>query len=69
MMPEEHVETGMMRCTADRSILVQSGQEPHRFVCDVCGQNYMVVMQLVPVEPLRRLQLPPENPTSAERRT
>jgi len=58
-----------MRCSKDRSTLVQSGQEPHRFVCEACGQNYLVVMQLVPVEPLRRLQLPSENPTSAERRT
>ena len=51
-----------MRCTKDRSALVQSGQEPHRFVCEKCGQNYMVVMQIVAVEPLRPLQLASENP-------
>jgi len=61
--------TGLMRCSKDRASLIQSGQEPHRFVCEVCGQNYLAVMQLVPVEPLRRLQLPPETPACAERRT
>jgi len=67
-MPNENVDVGLMRCSKDRATLVQSGQEPHRFVCEACGQNYMVVMQLVPVEPLRRLQLPSENPI-AERRS
>ena len=59
---------GLMRCTKDRALLIQSGQEPTRFICELCGQNYMVAMQLVPVEPLRRVPLP-ELPPSAERRS
>jgi len=58
---------GLMRCTKDRAFLVQSGQEPTRFVCEACGQNYMVAMQLVPVEPLRRV--PPQELPIAERRS
>lgn len=65
-MNENATPSGLMRCTKDRAFLVPSGQEPHRMVCEACGQNYLVVMQLVPVEPLRRVPLP-ELP-SAERR-
>ena len=43
----------MMVCLRCRHALVPSGQEPHRFVCSDCGQNYFAVMQLVPTEPLR----------------
>jgi hypothetical protein len=39
-----------MRCMCG-SDLVPSGQEPHRFVCSKCSQNYLAVMQLVPVPP------------------
>ncbi len=68
MPPNNSDAGGLMRCTKDRAFLVQSGQEPTRFICEAGGQNYMVVMQLVPIEPLRRVPLPPELP-SAERRS
>jgi hypothetical protein len=51
--PEAH-----MRCLHCKHPLEASGQEPYRYVCSACGQNFVAVMQLVPVEPLRPLQLP-----------
>jgi hypothetical protein len=41
----------LMRCNGCGSDLAPSGQEPHRFICTKCGQNYLAVMQLVPVPP------------------
>jgi len=46
--------TSLMRCIQCRGLLQPSGQEPHRFVCEKCGQNYLAVFQLVAVEPARR---------------
>jgi hypothetical protein len=48
----------LMRCISCRSFLMQSGEEPHRFVCSTCGQNYHLTVRLEPVAPLRRLALP-----------
>jgi hypothetical protein len=48
---------GNMICLRCRGDLVGSGQEPHRHICSLCGQNYLAVFQLVPVEPLRQLGL------------
>ena len=50
--------SGMMRCTRCKGFLVASGVEPHRHICEACGQNYHLVMRLVPVEPLRQVVLP-----------
>jgi hypothetical protein len=58
-MPGETPDSGpLMRCSVCHSFLTQSGQEPHRFVCPKCGQNYHLIVNLVPVDPLRRLALP-----------
>ena len=46
--------SSMMRCARCKGYLVAHGVEPHRYVCEACGQNYHLVMQLVPVEPLRQ---------------
>jgi len=40
----------LMRCLRCKSVCQSSGREPHRVVCQGCGQHYLVVMQLVPVE-------------------
>ena len=55
VVPEENRPSeGSMWCTQCRGHLVSSGQEPHRFVCEECGQNFLAILQLVPVEPARR---------------
>lgn len=39
-----------MRCLRCKGTeLMRSGREPHRLICNGCGQNFLVVMQLVPV--------------------
>lgn len=42
-----------MRCLQCQGDLEPSGQEPYRHICVKCGQNYLIVVQMVPVEPLR----------------
>ncbi len=37
--------------------LERSGQEPHRYVCAGCGQNFFLIMSLVPTAPLVRCSL------------
>lgn len=46
-------EASLTVCLQCKSRLEPSGQEPYRFVCPCCGQNYVLVAQLVPTEPLR----------------
>lgn len=43
--------TGNLACLRckDRSRLQRTGREPYRLECPTCGQNYFVVMQLIPV--------------------
>ena len=53
-MPEETASESLMRCSTCRGLLAQSGLEPHRYICSSCGQNFFLVMRLVPVEPLHR---------------
>ncbi len=65
-MPNESSTELMIRCSVDRAFLTQNGQEPHRYICPQCNANYMLVMQLVPVPPLRRLALPAGAPPDAE---
>lgn len=68
-MPEENEDpTLLMRCSGCRGQLEPSGQEPSRFICSDCGQNFHLVMQLVPVEPLHRPALL-ESGDNAERRS
>lgn len=51
-------DRGQMRCLRCRSLqLEHSGMEPYRYICKGCGQHFLVVMQLVPVEPKRVAQL------------
>lgn len=50
--------SGVMKCLVCSGTLERSGQEPQRLICCVCGQNFLAVLRLVPVEPLRRLELP-----------
>ena len=50
--------TSLMFCTRCKGALEPSGSEPHRHICKECGQNYLLVMQLVPVAPMRALMLP-----------
>lgn len=47
---KSNAPTSVMRCLRCKSACQRSGREPHRVVCEGCGQNYLVVMQLVPVE-------------------
>ncbi len=50
-----------MRCThCPNGDLERSGQEPHRYVCSACGQNFFLVMRLEPVAAVVRshLELP-----------
>lgn len=46
-------EVSYARCLRCKAGLGPSGQEPYRYICTKCGQNYFVALQLVPVEPLR----------------
>lgn len=48
----------VMQCLRCRGRLEPSGSEPHRHVCSNCGQNYFLVLRLVPVDPLRPPMLP-----------
>jgi len=56
-MPPNNPDS-LMSCLQCKGRLEPSGTEPHRHICEGCGQNYLLVMQLVPVPPLRRLLLP-----------
>ena len=49
-MSEFDESRSLMRCLRCRGRLEKTGREPYRFACGACGQNYMVVMQLVPVD-------------------
>ena len=51
--PDVSKTVGLMRCLRCRNVLHQSGREPYRFVCSSCGQNFIAVMQLVPVDSSR----------------
>jgi predicted amidophosphoribosyltransferase len=59
-MPPEN-PTSLMFCARCKSQLEPSGSEPHRHICKGCGQNYLLVMQLVPVDPMRLPMLPEKN--------
>ena len=48
----------MMICTLCKGCLEVSGQEPYRYICSKCGQNFILRMELLPVEPLRPRELP-----------
>lgn len=41
---------GVMCCLRCRGRLVPTGQEPYRFECERCKQQYNAVFQLVPVD-------------------
>lgn len=57
-MPDDKTSMGAsMRCLLCKSVLQASGQEPYRYVCSSCGQNFIAVFQLMPVDPLRPPQL------------
>lgn len=49
------MSTGHMTCLRCRGVLHPSGQEPHRFVCSKCGQNFLAVFQIIPVPPRESL--------------
>lgn len=51
-MPES-----LMVCPQCRVRLVVSGQEPNRYVCEKCGQNFLLCMTLVPVPPVHAMAL------------
>lgn len=51
-------DDNLVVCPRCRGRLQASGLEPQRLICEKCGQNYMFVLQLVPVEPARPLMLP-----------
>lgn len=46
--------SGFARCPRCKGQLQPSGIEPHRHVCEGCGQHFQAVLQFVPVEPVRR---------------
>lgn len=46
---------GLMRCERCKDLLASTGQEPYRFECVSCGQNYFLTFRLEPVEPRRRV--------------
>lgn len=47
------MDFGVVRCTRPDcgGFLGASGQEVVRYVCQKCGQNYIVVVHLQPVSP------------------
>lgn len=47
-------------CPRCKGQLLPSGYEPHRRICEGCGQHYHAVLQYVPVDapPNRDLLLP-----------
>ncbi len=57
-MSDSSILTGMMRCARCKAPIQPSGQEPYRFICVSCNQNYLASFSLIPVEPLRPLALP-----------
>jgi len=58
---------GLTRCLRCKDFLTPSGKEPHRLVCPSCGQNFFVVLQLIPVDP--RKATPMLGVGDAEQRT
>lgn len=48
----------VLRCLRCKGLLMASGVEPHRHICGKCGQNYHLVLQIVPVEPLASPAVP-----------
>ncbi len=43
-------EDAHLRCLRCSSTdLARSGREPHRHICQSCGQHYFLVLQMVPV--------------------
>lgn len=59
--------TSVLRCLRCKGLLEASGVEPHRHICKSCGQNFHLVLQMIPVEPLTPFGVPalPE-PSSAK---
>lgn len=43
-----------MVCLRCRGALEPSGSDPCRHICTDCNQNYLLVLQLVPVKPIYR---------------
>ncbi len=60
-------DRSMLRCLRCKNIgLMQSGREPYRHICERCGANYHIVMQLVPV-PAETREAQLETEAGAER--
>jgi hypothetical protein len=47
---------GFIRCLKCRGRLLPSGVEVHRYACSNCGQEYLAVLQFVPVDPIQRVE-------------
>ena len=59
----------VMVCPQCRARLVTSGQEPNRYICEKCGQDFLLCMTLVPVPPARPLVLLETNDVAASNRS
>lgn len=49
MMPNQDSRIRCLRCSSLR--VEASGFDASRHVCSDCGQHYMMVMQMIPVDP------------------
>jgi hypothetical protein len=49
---------GYIKCLRCKGRLESTGISPDRLECSECGQNYLVVIQMVPVEKRSRNLLP-----------
>lgn len=44
----------LLRCERCKGNLASTGQEPFRYECVSCGQNFFLTLRLDPVEPRHR---------------
>ena len=59
-------DSSQLRCLRCKGWLEPSGREPYRFICPDCGQHFMAVMQLVPVDSVDRREAPQLESSVAE---
>lgn len=66
----EHArQGGSLRCpTCGNSVLLPSGREPYRYICQGCQGHFALTMMLAPIPPDRLPELPDAEPSAGPTR-